>query len=133
MGIIKQITVITLGCLMPLATFSMNAPKTSGESCQTAKVQIIQVGKYTSGRPKCPSRQHIECYYGEGKIYIEFDIPEGEATLKIINTENELVVNQYFNSMNPLTYYIGDNSNLTRLEITTNNGNIYEGWLNDVQ
>ena len=33
------------------------------------------------GRPKAPSKQHIECWYCDGELSFDFVIPEGECTL----------------------------------------------------
>ncbi|MDE7438867.1 MAG: hypothetical protein K2M93_10330 [Muribaculaceae bacterium] len=44
-------------------------------------VPVKDVDNSSFGRPKAPSKQHIECWYCDGELSFDFVIPEGECTL----------------------------------------------------
>lgn len=86
---------------------------------------------HASSFPRLPSRQKIECSYEDGTLFISFGLPEGEAELKVLDEVNGDVIVAPFDTQVPLHYYIGEIDGEKKIEVTTANGNTYEGWLTE--
>lgn len=86
-------------------------------------------GKHnTKGRPKAPSMQHIDCFYGNGDFTIQFNIPEGNCQMTVTDLTSGLIFMYSFNSSSEATISVGQLS-FARIEIVTENGGEYEGIL----
>lgn len=78
-------------------------------------------------RPNAPNRQYIDCTYNEGHLHINFTIPEGECTCYITDIINNHTYSYYFDS-SELFIDIEINDIIDfNVEITTGNGNVYNG------
>ena len=59
------------------------------------------------GRPKVPSKQHIECWYCDGELSFDFVIPEGECTLYVTNYATGFMTQYTFDSADHADVYVG--------------------------
>ena len=87
--------------------------------------------RHNRQRPRCPSRQRIECTYIDGNIYIVFDIPEGNASLSITDLIDNSTSNYNFSTTASSIIYVGDIANTSQLKTETDYGNVYEGYLTE--
>ncbi|RLT76226.1 hypothetical protein D7V95_09410 [bacterium J10(2018)] len=87
--------------------------------------------RHNRQRPRCPSRQRIECFYIDGNIYIVFDVPEGNASLSITDLIDNSTYNYNFSTTSSSIIYVGDISHTSQLRIETDYGNVYEGYLTE--
>lgn len=121
----RKVIILMMGCLIPLMGFSKSVPKVQGKLRHTT---VLNNGKGGKGsRPRCPSRQRIECYCEDSGIYIRFGIPEGDATLKVFDGQGNMVVYHRFDTSMPLELSVSDDVELEKVEIITSSGNEYEG------
>lgn len=76
------------------------------------------------GRPKAPSRQHIQCEVEDGVMTILFAIPEGMCLLKLTDTASGKTLEEVFNTSEEHSFYVG---NLIEgyIKLSTSDGNIY--------
>ncbi len=81
-------------------------------------------------RPRAPQRySSVECYYENGMISIQFEIPEGDATFTVTDVVTGDNASTTFNTAVEFSYYIGTEPSTYLLEINTSAGNTYEGYL----
>ena len=93
-------------------------------------ITIQPVPKNPGGRPKIPSMQHIECWYEDGMLTLDFAIPEGDCVLTVTEEQTGMSSGYSFDSASTAQVYIGEIWNAT-IEINTENGHSYKGWLGD--
>jgi hypothetical protein len=80
-------------------------------------------------RHRIPARQNdVECYYLDGNLHINFEFPEGDATLNIYDMSGTKCLQQPFSTTTTFIYNIGVVTEHVKIEIETST-NIYEGWL----
>lgn len=93
---------------------------------QMTNIELKDVHNRTT-RPRVPSRQHIDCWYGDGVLNLNFVIPEGNCTLYITDLKTSFTRMFIFDSTEPTELFVGP---LTEayIEIATSNGHTYEGW-----
>lgn len=91
-------------------------------------VEVASVESHKGHRPKAPSRQHIECFYEEDSLHFQFEIPEGHCTLVVTDSMTGVSLTYDFDSGVYAIVNVGELSS-AHIEITTANGNIYEGEL----
>ena len=78
-----------------------------------------------------PVERHstVECYYQDGVITIEFEIPEGDAVFTVTDVMTGDNASTTFNTAMEFNYFIGSEPSTYLLEISTSAGNDYEGYL----
>ena len=86
----------------------------------------IREKKTINTRPKAPSRQYVECYYGDGIIYISFAIPEGTATVSVKDLDTDNLQQDFLDTSSPAEIYIGEVS-CGEITIETSDGKTYTG------
>lgn len=80
-------------------------------------------------RPFSLTDQNIWCSYdGEGTLYFDFAIPEGDCTLTVVEEETGRIGRYSFDSECYPQVYVGPIWNATLL-LDTSLGNSYEGWI----
>lgn len=79
------------------------------------------------GRPKAPSKQHIECWYFDGELSFDFVIPEGECTLYLTDYSTGFMTQYTFDSSYHADISVGTLPNGGSLEIHTESGHTYTG------
>ncbi|MDE7438588.1 MAG: hypothetical protein K2M93_08905 [Muribaculaceae bacterium] len=82
-----------------------------------------------NGRPKAPSKQHIECWYCDGELSFDFVIPEGECTLYLTDYATGFMTQYVFDSADHADIYVGALPNGGSIEINTASGHIYYGQI----
>lgn len=103
----------------------------STPSSQGAELVLLTTStKQTNVRPhRAPVRQNdVECYYLDGNLHINFEFPEGDATLNIYDMSGTKCLQQPFSTTMPFIYNIGDVTEPIKIEIETRYL-IYEGFL----
>ena len=81
------------------------------------------------GRPKAPSRQNVACTYYAGTLSFSFAVPEGECVLSVTDLRGANSGVYVFDSTSgSAAVYVGPLEEAS-LEITTSQGNVYEGLL----
>lgn len=83
----------------------------------------------SKGRPKAPSRQHIECWYINGELTFDFVIPEGICTLSLTDYSTGFTTQYTFDSANHADIPVGPLPNGGLIEILTQSGNSYYGYI----
>lgn len=91
----------------------------------TVPVRIVY--PETKGRPKAPSKQHIECWYCDGELSFDFVIPEGECTLYLTDYATGFMTQYAFDSADHADIYVGSLPNGGSIEINTTSGHTYYG------
>ena len=91
-------------------------------------VEVASTKSHKGHRPKAPSRQHIECFYEEDSLHFQFTIPEGHCSLVVTDVLTGISLTYDFDSDVYAIVHVGELSS-ANIEITTSNGNIYEGEL----
>lgn len=131
--------IIVATLMFPMATVTPNLPGTGGNNSgnnggnSKPPIVIIVSPKPNPRRPNIPSKQRIECTYFEENLTFAFEYPEGVCKLNVLDVETGLSTMYQFDSVNPNTpIHIGD-INQAILEILTENGKIYEGFLCKLQ
>ena len=105
--------------------------KTPTEKKKRTYIHITKIDPPTT-KPRMPAKAaDIECYYCDGIIYVSFEEPEGNATLRVedLATFDYSVFN--FSTSSTLTVNIGEISGTLQLEISTAEGNNYIGYLTE--
>lgn len=83
-------------------------------------------------RPRSPAKAaDIECYYYDGYICIAFDEPEGNASLLLEDMVTSESATYTFSTSAPFAVYVGEPSGILRLQLTTEDGNTYVGYLSE--
>ena len=105
------------------------APEKDEEKKQA--IIIVDDSKNTKNdRPRAPQRSSsVECYYQDGIITIEFETTEGDATFTVTDVVTGDNASTMFNTAMEFNYFIGSEPSTYLLEISTSEGNNYEGFL----
>ncbi len=83
-------------------------------------------------RPRSPAKAaDIECYYYEGYICISFNEPEGNASLLLEDMMTSESATYSFNTSAPFAVYVGEPAGILRLQLSTDEGNTYVGYLTE--
>lgn len=98
----------------------------SNTQSEMKKIEMKQPSKSIYHRPKAPSRQYVECYYGDGIIYISFAIPEGTATVSVKDLDTDNLQQDFLDTSSPAEIYIGEVS-CGEITIETSDGKTYTG------
>lgn len=111
---------LTLG----LVSFANDEDDCDGD--ESSKVVDIKDQKKTSGFPKKPSAQRIQCIYSNGEMFIIFAIPEGECKITVYDyiTGN---IKWYVEDSNEDIVIQTGKLKSAGIEILTENGHLYSG------
>ncbi len=115
---------VYLVLMLALLPMDMSAQSCS-ESSSKAQV-MIRDKRDTLGRPKAPSMQSIECWYGDGILSFDFAISEGMCNLCVADKDTGFVTNYVFDSSDHAEVFIGNVKNAA-ITITTSSGHTYIG------
>ena len=72
---------------------------------------------------------NAQAYYEDGVIYVQFEYPEGDATFTVTDVVTGDNASTMFNTAMEFNYFIGSETSTYFLEISTSEGNNYEGYL----
>lgn len=78
------------------------------------------------GRPKAPSMQFIECWYGDGVLSFDFNVPEGMCNMSVFDKKSGFVYNYVFDSSEHAEVNVG-NLEYADISISTASGHRYVG------
>ncbi len=122
----RLLTTIIGLCLISALTVA--EPNSQSTPTQKTPITLVKRNKGVSaGRPKAPDRQNITCaYYGE-ELHLSFYIPEGMATLSVI--DETLLSATYEIDTTPLEVIVpvGELVGTIIIEIDTEKGNNFYG------
>lgn len=122
---------ILFACMTSVINAEEKKDKEQGQS--KYHIVFVRTGSDISkDKPRMPAKvSDIECYYCDGIIYVSFEEPEGDATLRIedIATSDHAVFS--FSTSTPFTVNIGEVTGAIQLEISTSEGNNYIGYLTE--
>ncbi len=79
-----------------------------------------------NNRPKAPSMQFIECWYGDGVLSFDFNIPEGMCNMSVSDKKSGFVYNYVFDSSEHAEVNVG-NLEYADISISTASGHRYVG------
>ncbi len=105
---------------LPLLSQSVNV---NGNDAMPVTIKEL---KSSNSRPKAPSMQFIECWYGDGVLSFDFNIPEGICNLSVTDKKSGFVYNYVFDSSEHTEVYVG-NLEHADITITTALGHTYIG------
>ncbi len=105
---------------LPLLSQSVNV---NGNDAMPVTIKEL---KSSNSRPKAPSMQFIECWYGDGVLSFDFNIPEGICNLSVTDKKSGFVYNYVFDSSEHAKVYVG-NLEHADITITTALGHTYIG------
>lgn len=105
---------------LPLLSQSVNV---NGNDAMPVTIKEL---KSSNSRPKAPSMQFIECWYGDGVLSFDFNIPEGICNLSVTDKKSGFVYNYVFDSSEHTEVYVGE-LEYADITITTALGNTYIG------
>lgn len=105
---------------LPLLSQSVNV---NGNDAMPVTIKEL---KSSNSRPKAPSMQFIECWYGDGVLSFDFNIPEGICNLSVTDKKSGFVYNYIFDSSEHAEVYVG-NLEHADITITTALGHTYIG------
>ena len=118
---------IALAMIFASATF-IKADEKSPSADTGKKIDVtITYPKIGNGRPKAPSKQHIECWYCDGELSFDFVIPEGECKLYVTDYATGFMTQYVFDSADHADIYVGALPNGGSIEINTTSGHTYYG------
>ena len=121
----KKLLAVLFSCLA--LTAAANNPNTGGGS--TVPLEQTKPRPNPGGRPKAPSRQNVTCTYYAGTLSFSFAVPEGECVLSVTDLRGANSGVYVFDSTSgSAAVYVGPLEEAS-LEITTSQGNVYEGLL----
>ena len=126
---------LKLSMITALAIILTSTPfiKADGKSPATDSggkiIIIIDNPKGENGRPKAPSKQHIECWYCDGELSFDFVIPEGECTLFLTDYATGFMTQYVFDSADHADIYVGALPDVGSIEINTASGHKYYGQI----
>lgn len=106
---------------LPLLSQSSN-----GNSKSAVTILLKDPTRNNNNRPKAPSMQFIECWYGDGDLSFDFNIPEGMCNLSVADKKSGFVYNYVFDSSEHAEVYVG-NLEHADITITTASGHTYVG------
>ena len=105
---------------LPLLSQSVNV---NGNDAMPVTIKEL---KSSNSRPKAPSMQFIECWYGDGVLSFDFNIPEGICNLSVTDKKSGFVYNYVFDSSEHTEVYVGE-LECADITITTALGHTYIG------
>lgn len=105
---------------LPLLSQSVNV---NGNDAMPVTIKEL---KSSNSRPKAPSMQFIECWYSDGYLSFDFNIPEGMCNLSVADKKSGFVYNYVFDSSEHAEVYVG-NLEHADITITTASGHTYIG------
>lgn len=105
---------------LPLLSQSVNV---NGNDAMPVTIKEL---KSSNSRPKAPSMQFIECWYGDGVLSFDFNIPEGICNLSVTDKKSGFVYNYVFDSSEHTEVYVGE-LEYADITITTALGHTYIG------
>lgn len=115
--------------LVLIAIMLLHLPLLSQSSNGNSKNAVAILSKdptRNNNRPKAPSKQFIECWYGDGELSFDFTIPEGMCNLNVTDGKSGFVYNYVFDSSEHAEVYVG-NLEHADITITTALGHTYIG------
>ena len=124
---LKLSMITALAIILASAPF-IKADEKSPATDSNGKVIVIAIDpKISAGRPKAPSKQHIECWYCDGELSFDFVIPEGECILYLTDYATGFMTQYAFDSADDADVYVGSLPNGGAIEISTESGHTYHG------
>ena len=119
----SKLTLISL--LWIICSINLEADNTN-----STEIPIQKNERPTKHRPRAPQRHStVECFYQDGIITIEFETAEGDATFTVTDVVTGDNASTMFNTAMEFNYFIGSEPSTYLLEISTSEGNNYEGYL----
>lgn len=111
--------------------FSFNLMEATDAPSERRNIELVKHKRDSGkGRPHAPQRNStVECYYQDGVITIEFETAEGDATFTVTDVVIGDNASTMFNTAMEFNYFIGSEPSTYLLEISTYEGNNYEGYL----
>lgn len=100
--------------------------QSSNGNSKNAVAILLKDPTRNNNRPKAPSKQFIECWYGDGELSFDFTIPEGMCNLNVTDGKSGFVYNYVFDSSEHAEVYVG-NLEHADITITTALGHTYIG------
>lgn len=100
--------------------------QSSNGNSKNAVAILLKDPMRNNNRPKAPSKQFIECWYGDGELSFDFTIPEGMCNLNVTDGKSGFVYNYVFDSSEHAEVYVG-NLEHADITITTALGHTYIG------
>ena len=100
--------------------------QSSNGNSKNAVAILLKDPTRNNNRPKVPSKQFIECWYGDGELSFDFTIPEGMCNLNVTDGKSGFVYNYVFDSSEHAEVYVG-NLEHADITITTALGHTYIG------
>ncbi len=119
----RKIIFVFMACLLfhlPLLSKSSN-----GDSKNAITILLKETTR-NNNRPKAPSMQYVECWYGEGVLSFDFNVSEGMCNLSVADKKSGFVYNCVFDSSEHTEVYVG-NLEHADITITTALGHTYTG------
>lgn len=117
------LVVLTLLC-----SFEVSGDNGASSSFGKEVIPIKNDDMNKPGRPKAPSMQYVECWYGEGVLSFDFNVSEGMCNLSVADRKTGFVYNCVFDSSEHTEVYVG-NLEHADITITTALGHTYIGEL----
>ena len=119
----SKLIIISLLCF--ICSLNLEAEKT-----ESTQIPMWNKDRHKNDRPRAPQRHStVDCFYQDGVITIEFEIPEGDAVLTVTDVVTGDNASTTFNTAMGFNYFIGSEPSTYLLEISTSAGNDYEGYL----
>ncbi|MDE6116062.1 MAG: hypothetical protein K2G33_00965 [Duncaniella sp.] len=128
---IKKLIITFLVMLMSVGAYADDNPKDKDGNKEPKYLPLVldKIGLPTT-RPRSPAKAaDIECYYYDGYICIAFNEPEGNASLLLEDMVTSESATYTFSTSAPFAVYVGEPSGILRLQLTTEDGNTYVGYL----
>lgn len=69
--------------------------QSSNGNSKNAVAILLKDPTRNNNRPKAPSKQFIECWYGDGELSFDFTIPEGMCNLNVTDGKSGLYIIMY--------------------------------------
>lgn len=125
----KRLIVISviLMALIPLKLYAQSSSKNDTSSNIYVSLKSDNDNS-KHNRPKAPSMQFIECWYGDGNLSFNFTISEGMCELNVADKKTGFVSIYVFDSSEHAEVYVG-NLECADITITTAAGHTYIGEL----
>lgn len=123
-----KLLLLAISFLMATSSFSQSNANGGKTDIKNIKISTREPKKDISHRPKAPSLQHIDCIYADENLYISFAIPEGDCNMTVTDMETGLSLQYVFDTEESAEIHVGTLSS-AYLELETENGHSYEGWI----
>lgn len=131
----KRIITFIMLLFACIVSVSAEEKKDNNTNTEGSKYHIILIrtgSDISKDKPRMPAKAaDIECYYCDGIIFVSFEEPEGNATLRVEDLASFDYSVFNFSTSSPLTVNIGEISGTLQLEISTTEGNNYIGYLTE--